>query len=304
MLPHAHVHATMDSANVQRTTLGKLSDTAFTLGALAVLSACRMRQRELSDCNALLVSYAQQRGFLQNWAKIARHDGMLSVMVWICIVLERIRAYIMSPDECDDDSVSNWIAVMQICSFVFASMLLLTFVHYILYIARFLSSMIDTFCCRFVELPDFTEAVTEWNVLQAVIRKSCETIQYCFFALQTTTTVAALLNVVDITEQASADPVFFLELLPGTLIVLLVIRMFFCAGAVTDKCARVPSLVNSLSFGTDLDRDRLYVVEYIAHSQAGFYIFEVRLTSATVLKIFYFSCVVALALATRIASDY
>lgn len=291
------------SCNHSMSCLHRLSDTTFSVGALCVLLLCRAFQREFNDCTALIVSYAEMRGFLRHWAEMSRRDTMLSLMVWVFIVLER--AWIMRrQDDSYDDSSAKWISILHICTFAFANGLLMMFVHFVLYVARCLSIMVDAFCCQFVAFPDFTDAVAEWNVLQAVIRKSCETIQCCFFTLQVTTSVAALLNVVDITRQRSYDAVFFLEMLPWVLIVFVVVRMCFCAGGVTDKCARVPSLVNSLNLGTDLDRDRLYVVEYIAHSQAGFYIFEVRLTSATVLKIFYLNCVVALALATRVASDY
>merc|ERR1712039_1078908 len=83
------------------------------------------------------------------------------------------------------------------------------------------------------------------------------------------------------------ESIILLALLPTGIIMLGIMLSFFYAAVVTDKCARVPAFVNSLSFGTDLDRDRQYVVEYIIHSAAGFYVFDLRLTSAIALKFLY-----------------
>merc|ERR1712032_1152460 len=129
----------------------------------------------------------------------------------------------------------------------------------------------------------------------AVLRKSCSAIEHCFFTLQTVALSALLLDIADIAlARPGSDPGEVLPaLLPGSIITLGLTRVFLCAAGVTDKCARVPALVNSLSFGNDLDHDRQYVVEYIIHSAAGFYVFEVRLTSAMVLKFCYLSCVLA-----------
>jgi hypothetical protein len=267
---------------------------AFALGALLSLLCGQAFRREVCDCNMLLHSYASKKEFLDTWAHASMWDAIGNFAVWLIIVSERWRFFIMCWE-----SEENVFATLGIIAFMYSSGIIMILMNYILHVSRCLSNMVDTFCCHFVGSPDFEEAVAEWNVLQAVIRMACGSIQYCFFALQTMTLVAALLMVVDAMNYTKEDVVV---LLPGALVILAVTRVFFCAGGVTDKCARVPSLVNSLSFGTVLDYDRLYVVDYISHSQAGFYIFQVRVNSAVVLKVFYFSCVVALTVATRVVS--
>ena len=76
--------------------------------------------------------------------------------------------------------------------------------------------------------------------------------------------------------------------------------MVFCAAAVSDKCARVPSLINSLSFGDGAELERKHVVEYIFHSAAGFYVFNVQLTTSTAMKLVYLTGVVVFAIATKV----
>jgi len=76
------------------------------------------------------------------------------------------------------------------------------------------------------------------------------------------------------------------------------------AAGVSDKCARVPSLINACNFSADpLDEDRQYVVQYLLNSAAGFYVFEVRLTSEMILKCVYIVIAVAFALTTKVLSS-
>ena len=54
---------------------------------------------------------------------------------------------------------------------------------------------------------------------------------------------------------------------------LLMVFCLFRAAAVTEKCSRAPALVNSLVVEEDvMDDARQYLVQYIEHSAAGFYI--------------------------------
>mmetsp|Transcript_85135 Transcript_85135/g.156000 ORF Transcript_85135/g.156000 Transcript_85135/m.156000 type:complete len:100 (+) Transcript_85135:2-301(+) len=80
-------------------------------------------------------------------------------------------------------------------------------------------------------------------------------------------------------------------------------RVSFRAGAISYKCDRVPSLINSLSFGHDIDYERQYVVQYIINSMAGFYVLDVRITVEMVVKAAYISCALTLASVTRMISD-
>jgi hypothetical protein len=271
-----------------------LCNMAFALGAWGVLLCSRIFRSEIYECNILLNSYGSKKGFLHNWGDWSAWDAFGTIAVWFVAIIERCRYIIMH----QDDDVVLWPG-SQIFSFAFSTGVIVIWAHYIQHVARGLGCMVDTFVRHFVDSPNFEEAIAQWNVLQAVIRKTCRCVQSCLFVLQTATAVGALLSIIDTTSFKEGE---FLMFLPGALIVMIVIRVIFCVGAVTDKCTRVPALVNSLDVGTILDRDRLYVVDYISHSQAGFYMFEVRVTSAVVLKLFYISIVVALTVVTRVVA--
>lgn len=91
--------------------------------------------------------------------------------------------------------------------------------------------------------------------------------------------------------------------LPYVLVVCGVLRVFAAAAAVTDKCMRVPALINSLSFGPGTERERHHLVEYISHSAAGFYICDVRLTLGMVAKFLYVWSVICFGFVGRELTD-
>lgn len=271
-------------------------DLAWAVGAFALLISSRTFRSEIHECNLLLVSYATKHSCLQNWANMSLWEFIGTAAIGVIVIVERLRQFIMGSYDCLG-GVRMW-AGFQMAAFIFASGVLLIWIYYIQHVARGLGHMVDTFVFRFMETRDYDQAIVEWNILQAVIRKVCRCIQYGFFVMQTTAVATVLLSIGDL--DATYESGEFVLLLPGAFVVIAIIRVFFLAGSVTDKCARVPALVNSLDVGTGLDHDRLYVVEYISHSQAGFYMFEARVTSAVVLKVFYLSGIVLLSVASRV----
>lgn len=92
------------------------------------------------------------------------------------------------------------------------------------------------------------------------------------------------------------------DIIPRAMTLLAITRMVFYAAAVTDKCARVPALINSLRLEKEEWEMQQHLVDYIIHSDAGFYVYGVRLTIALVLKLCYFSCVVVFGLGTKIVA--
>merc|ERR1712107_374078 len=70
--------------------------------------------------------------------------------------------------------------------------------------------------------------------------------------------------------------------------VSLFLYTLFRAATVTEKCSRVPALLNSWRFGeSEVDHGRQHLVQYITHSAAGFYVKGVRLNAYMALKLTY-----------------
>ena len=61
---------------------------------------------------------------------------------------------------------------------------------------------------------------------------------------------------------------------------------------------RLPQLINSTTLTDDeMDPERMYLVDYITASSAGFYVFNVRLSSSVAMKVFHYTALGALTVA-------
>lgn len=219
------------------------------------------------------------------------------VMIWFAaLTLRVLEQAALSPDDLQV-SRSN----LHILSFALVGGVLVSLALTMLFVCHTLAIMVDNFCIHVNEIRtrggNLTKAVEEWNVLQAVLRKASRSIEYCFFALQTTAFFSVLLAFIDVAQGSE-----FL-VVPGGLLLLGLTRIFYSAAAITDKCAHVPSLINSLHFGEDVDFQRQYVVQYIIQSDAGFRVLGVPMNSAVTLKLAYFCVIAAFGLMHRVLSS-
>jgi len=93
------------------------------------------------------------------------------------------------------------------------------------------------------------------------------------------------------------------ELVSLALLLALVATAFIRAAAVTDTCAKLPPFINALVSDTKMDLQCQYVVRYIQDSAAGFYIYDVQLTTALVLKAMYFCGAFLFAVASKLTGS-
>jgi len=280
-----------------RTSL--LSDIPLAFGGMfgLLLLGTIQRSQALCNCCALLTSYADRGGglILPRWVSLARQDTAMTLVMWIVAI--GVRTHVVVDFE---DATFTVGGASNLAAFSIMSGVLVGLSFCVLYICRVLATMVDTFCCHILEQQSPEDAISDWNVLQAVLRKASGTIEHSFFCVLTSCFAALLLGVVDMERVSDRIGRRLIPCLPGALVILCVAHSFLRAASVTDRCARVPSLVNSFCF--DLDNQRRHIVEYIVQSDAGFYVFEVRLTTGMALKFGYFMCVVAFTLATKALS--
>lgn len=276
--------------------LGLYSDVALAVGAVLGLASLTCMRRMMIECILILFMYAQREGFEQGWRRRTRWDLFATALVWLAAMSQRIN----SSGALDTTLAGqlSWMSFLQILAFAVTSSILMGLTFCVLYVCRALTTMVDRYCVNIACRPDLTEAVREWNVLQAVLRKSSAAIEHCFFVLQTTAFSTVLLGVADAlsTNASNVD-----LLIPAAVLTLGIARIFYSAASVTEKCAHVPSLINA--FGSDLDLDRQYIVQYIIQSAAGFHVFEVRLTSAMALNVAYLCGAAAFSVATKFVSQ-
>ena len=162
---------------------------------------------------------------------------------------------------------------------------------------------IDSYCIGVVANVNLVDSVSRWNAVQAILRKAAEALHALLCVLQGTVFLVFMLSGVYAYQNFGTDTHHFLDvypLLPAGLVMIGIVRLFFTAAEVTERCTRVPSLVNACIFGPGTDADRQYLVQYIVNSSAGFYMFQVRITSQMTVKFAHVCAVATFAVLTQI----
>jgi hypothetical protein len=267
--------------------LGLLSDLSLATGSVIGFGVVVFWGKGMVDCVRVLVMYTERIEYTDIWEKKVRRDLIATLVVWLAAVFERARGSLML------DHISFVPGLLHIAAFAITSSVLMGLAFVVLYISSALTTIVDAFCISYHEHQDLDQTVQDWNAIQAVIRKASYAVEFCFFVLQSTALVTVLLMALDgINPNSQVD-----LLIPAVLLTAGIGRIFFRAGALTDKCVNVPSLINS--FGEGIDIELQYVVQYLIHSDAGFHVFDVRLTSPMAFKFVYLCGAAAFVIATR-----
>jgi len=243
----------------------------------------------------LLQSYADSNDLSGLWQRRASLEMCWTAATWLCAVVAEGVGLLHDSGA----GLPTLSATLSLASFSVLAGILMCLCFGQLYVCRALMIFVDTFCGRVVDSPVISDASHQWNVLQAVLRKGSSSVEYCFIALQGMGAITLPLLIVDffrLGEQYAALP----ALIPGAVLTLGVFRVLFLAAAVTDKCGRIPPLLNSLDFGKGTDRECQYIVQYVANSAAGFHVFDVRITTGMALKYLYMWMVVTCGLWTQL----
>jgi len=176
---------------------------------------------------------------------------------------------------------------------------LLAFIHCLWQILSCLELMIDSYCVEFFENMNCERCVATWNALQALLRRTAEGVENSFLAVQVATTAAlgcGAVRVLVVTlrwnSQSSATRELGISILLSSELLLVVlggIVIFARAASVTEKCFRVPPMVNSVLLEPDkyIDENRQYLVTFVANSHAGFYVKGIRFTFAMLARFCY-----------------
>eukprot|EP00929_Paragymnodinium_shiwhaense_P098108 TRINITY_DN59648_c0_g1_i1.p1 TRINITY_DN59648_c0_g1~~TRINITY_DN59648_c0_g1_i1.p1 ORF type:complete len:806 (-),score=129.56 TRINITY_DN59648_c0_g1_i1:80-2497(-) len=275
-----------EDCGLQRGLLSDLPVFAGSFTALITLGAYKSDD-DVYLCIQKVMDFAYYHGFQGVWSAVTlRHFATISVL-WICALCARIAV--------SSGFSGDVFGVAGVVMFAIASWVLTAVAFCQMYVVSALTAMVESFCRKVYMQPDLEDAVRQWDVVQAMLRKTSFALEHCFFVLQTVTFSVLLCAMSDAVHGGHSP----WKLLPSSLLILVLLRTFLAAGAVTDRCARVPSLVNALSFGSDIDPGRQCVVDYIVQSAAGFYVFEVPVTCAMALKFAYLGGVVAFGLVTN-----
>lgn len=273
---------------------GLLCDTSLAFGSTICLAVCIYHQFPLMQHFTTLRSYAKFGSFDEIWLRVVKRDAAITLLIWSAAVAGRAAI----------DSRVQLLYVLHLISFAVSSLLFLTLAFLIVFFCRGLMCCVDSFCIDIMEEGSFEAAVPRWNSVQAILRKTSSIVHELLIALQMSLFSTCMMLIFEVYQSVQGDPSAkinsVLAQLPGFIVLLGASRIFFLAAQVTDKCTRVPSLINACVFGPDIDSDRQYLVEYILHSEAGFYVFQIRLTSNITVKFAHVCGVAMFAIGSQI----
>eukprot|EP00929_Paragymnodinium_shiwhaense_P018660 TRINITY_DN12975_c0_g1_i1.p1 TRINITY_DN12975_c0_g1~~TRINITY_DN12975_c0_g1_i1.p1 ORF type:complete len:1116 (-),score=130.14 TRINITY_DN12975_c0_g1_i1:153-3500(-) len=292
------VHAECDGGATPQIR-GYFSDVPICAGAVIglILLGSPRGSHCLLDAYDLLLSFMRCQGLLDTWLHSTRYDVPLVFTLWLSGLVLRAAPCFTETEYFQADGSAG--QALRLVAYGFISLVFLSLIYCVSHICRALATTVDLFSCGVVDHPIVQEIANEWNILQAVLRKTSATLEYSFFVLQFSGSASVLLCAVDI-AMSDRRMAVAVSVAATVLLNLSMVRMVFSAAAISDKCGRVPPLINSLCFGEGTEEARQYVIQYILHSAAGFYVFDVRLCTGMALKLIYFWCVVTAGLSAQI----
>jgi hypothetical protein len=271
-----------------------MSDLTLAIGSLLGLLALRTLSSSgvLGSSEAWLVAYARRQEITKDWSVAMKSNNLRLGLLWVSSLTLR------GVNLLQRKRVQGWWSPMElasVASFLVISLVFLSTIYGILHVCSCLGMLIDSYVSHF-DQEDFRleTSVYEWNLLQAVLRKVSNSVEKSFLVVQTTSLALVLLAASQL-YRGEAGSLTTLGIASTSLLVFGVMFVFFKASEVSERCMRMPALINSLHFGKHVDTKRHYLVEFVTYSHAGFYVGEVRLTTAIALKLTYFAGAIAFA---------
>lgn len=256
----------------------------------------KRQQAQLQEAFVLLRAVSLERGYVECHARRVRWDMTAFVLIWLCTVVGAVSCELSAANSAFGSAYFGVSSSLMLSLF---SAVILSLCYAMAHACRSLSVMIDEFCCDVVNKKRPREVAHLWNLTQAVLRKASTSVETCVLALCAVMAFTVPMLLMDVSlwgARIASNPSF----VAGLLIVCGILYVLVVAATISEKCARVPSLVNAVSFGSGTDRARQRTVDYITSSAAGFYIFGLRLTMGMVLKLMYVWCIVAFYVMPRV----
>lgn len=285
-----------ESSDVKGSYIAPLLPAAYAVlacgGALALLVLQPIFAAggpSFSDIDKLLEEYAGDHSYIQDLIDVSIYDQLFGVIVWVSSMLTTAMAAPGGSAALTVSLLSTGVINAVLLGLAFA------FVQ----VCRSLWHMVESFCSGVVTQQDFIQAVKEWNLQQALVKTTCSRVEQSFLILGVAAGLAFLLLAISIVEGG-----FELETISPLLMVVCLAQILARAAMVTDKCQRVPSIINAVAVDEDrvTDTNRLYAVHYISFSRAGFVIKEVVVGSDSILKMGYLTCLAAFQLVAQVFS--
>ncbi|CAE7222436.1 unnamed protein product, partial [Symbiodinium microadriaticum] len=288
-----------------------ITTACYLLGAMTAILGVRHAgiTAMIGPYERRLDEYAADYGFTEDWRQLSRYR-LAEVLVFWCLMMAcRILAALLSSKEIFGAVLlsSFGMGMVELVAHLLMSLRLSAVCYAHFHVCSGLELAIDNFCLRLFKDQDMEGALSEWNVLSATLRQASQKTCWSLLALGAACTASLVLFASQVVEMpqilgSAFDTALWLGWLYPPL--LLFLYAMYRAASVTEKAMRVAPLVNSWEFEpaeengetVALDPGRQYVVQFINQSEAGFYVFGVRISAYMVQKLAYYFLAVTVGL--------
>lgn len=266
----------------------RLADLTVAFGSVVGLTSVSvfLRGPLVIDQLNVMRNYAAQQSNSRRWIHSSFIDSATMFGIWSAMVMWRAKTDILARATRGEVGLLDATSAF---AFAISSGVLISLASLVLHYCRGMAHIVDAFCGRCTDgvTESLVEAARDWNIVQSLLRRSCKSVEVCLLVVQTTIFAAGIAIAVEMLISKESILHSFDRLAPTLALCAAVTRAFFAAADVTNKCSRVPSLVNARGASSRIDPELRHFVDYVCTCEAGFYICEVRLTSYMVMKIIY-----------------
>jgi len=271
------------------------------------VSLCMLNIGEANDVmrprTGLLWKYATDQGFHAQWH--AEFFTKCVKLLALGVSMLFSKAVFFYRPQCHQTGASEnpgtWY-ILDLACFIGALGYMMTITCSQLYISSALKAGVSQFCHKFYAHRDVEEGISEWNIVQTILRQGAGSIDSCLCVLFTVLLAQFLFTAVWTLQRGDEMKLLYSNTTCCALWVgwmaplwLWLLYIAYQAAEVTAQCARVPALINSW-INTEKD---LLLVEYIMNSSAGFYIQGVRVTPYMAMKASYFIGAITFTIITK-----
>eukprot|EP00930_Biecheleria_cincta_P018515 TRINITY_DN1439_c0_g2_i2.p1 TRINITY_DN1439_c0_g2~~TRINITY_DN1439_c0_g2_i2.p1 ORF type:complete len:701 (-),score=103.93 TRINITY_DN1439_c0_g2_i2:457-2244(-) len=291
-VPKGMISSVLDVAMVFSGALGltihhaccKLSDNCPTTG----------------EQDAMLQSHSVAFDFTDDWLALSRKRGWWLLLIWLTSIATACASYVYKAQVFSEQS-HDWFIVTGSLHFMISSTIVCSLSMRVLHICSAMKISLISFMQQFAEPSvDFYDMVQEWNAIQIFTRTlsdGCAPSSACQVAMIPVMVGSALLQIL-LTSTSFLD--LFVTITPFFVFSGMPYFALVAAADTTMQCEQAAQVANSLLVSQLANPVAQNLLDFMSRCNLGFFINDLRISPAGVMKYTYVLAVVFVTVASSV----
>jgi hypothetical protein len=252
------------------------TDLAVGLGSFMLMLSSFVSNRRHLDGLSIIWAYSRRRQFSVEWARTTRNTFLFAVGWWCSVVVLRLCFFFVLKPE-----TANGGHVFHLFGFIISSATLSSSLLLLAHVADGLRKMIDGFLVVLSQR-NMIETTKEWDIVVLIMRQVSDGHQWNFLAIALTAVLMVILLFFDLIKDGNMASI------PNMMIGFAIPLCLLSVAGPSSVCMKLPALV-SMMRPCETFSENLELVSFLKESEAGFYVFDTRITLGFVFKFIYFT---------------